>query len=194
VDVISVSQCNIFHLGHLCSSPFSIFCPTTWMYLYLCYLTKHSLNFSQSLFSLPLTWLTAHGCPLNLGVVLEPPTHIYTYIRMYSIYQGKITKDSGAENFYIWCCTSDGAVEKSGRTKWGLLSLRLAHGSYIQNGERISLTVKFNLKIQILWSPFSFSVTSLRIYTTDYMVPVWGAASGRDSVRFVAFPAANLTN
>lgn len=93
MDVISVSQCNIFHLGHLCSSPFSIFCPTTWMYLYLCYLTKHSLNFSQSFFSLPLTWLTAHGCPLNLGVVLEPPTHIYTYIRMYSIYQGKITKD-----------------------------------------------------------------------------------------------------
>jgi len=49
--------------------------------------------------------------------------------------------------------------KKAGGTKWGLLGLCLAHGSYIQSGKRISLTVKFNLKIQILCSPFSLSAT-----------------------------------
>lgn len=89
--LVSVSQCNIFHLGHLFRSAedilstgfFSIsssasacicICISICSYgcLCVCYLTKHSLNFSLLL--LPLTWLTAHGRLLILGVVLEPPT------------------------------------------------------------------------------------------------------------------------
>lgn len=68
----------------------------------------------------------------------HPPPHLRRriYMNVYKVYQGKMAKDSGQK-----ISISDAVCQKGG--KWGLLSLRLAHNSYIwkpaQPGECISL-------------------------------------------------------